>query len=200
MQFLNNTSVIQRQAHFRFGAEVPPRPVQPGRQPVRARPVDVRPEAHAEPAQHRPGGDAFAGFLLGKMYQAPKPRSRSPKRKFRANSFALYIRRHLEDRPEVDALVGLTVREHSAVGRPDRPPVLGLHPVLDTTPQWPTAAGTRCSSARATAPTRTPASNLRWPNIDVVAGRAAWAIAWCNRQQRLRAAHRPRLDARADKW
>ena len=53
-----------RQAHPPLRRRNPPRPVQPGGQPVRARPVDVRSAGHAESA-HQDGRRFFRRFPAG---------------------------------------------------------------------------------------------------------------------------------------
>ena len=85
LQFLNNTPSIRGKHTFRFGGEIRRDQLQPGGQPVRARPVHVRPQRHAESARRKTGGDAFADFLLGNSTR-PKRRSPIAQAKFRATA------------------------------------------------------------------------------------------------------------------
>ena len=189
--------VDPRQAHLPLRRRVPPRALQPGRKPVRARAVHVSAQCHAESGRRKTGGDTFADFLLGDLYQSEAAVSIASA-KFRRNALGLLHGRHLEGHAEVDAGSGLALRNDAAVLRHaatssrspcrtmDRTPnVADQSPLSAVHPSGPCSGDPYAGIAHSLAADR---ARLRRP-----AGRSPGA----DRPQRFRTAHRHHLFARA---
>ena len=127
LQFLNNTSWIHGKHTLPFRRRDSARSVQPGGQPVRARPVDVRSAGDAESAT-KTGGDTFAGFLLGDLYQSEAAvsiaRGEVPLQQLR-----LVLRRHLEGDAQLTLSLGLRYEHTPPLEDQTGNAVLGVHAV-----------------------------------------------------------------------
>ena len=101
LQFVDNLSWIHGKHTFRFGGEFRRENYnQVGNQFARGQ-FTFQPNATQNPAT-KTGGDTFADFLLGDLYQSEAAVAIA-NAKFQRNAWSFYIRRHLEGHAEADA-------------------------------------------------------------------------------------------------
>ena len=165
LQFLNNTSVIRGKHTFRFGGEIRKDAYnQVGNQFARGQfTFDL--QATQNPAT-KTQGDAFAGFLLGQIYQAEAAVAIASAQ-FRSNSFALYVDDTYKITPKVTLSLGLRY-ERIPPWEDQTGHLFGVYiPFLDSTPNADPSRRPsfirqgNCSDPYAGVP-------IRWPNINVL--------------------------------
>jgi hypothetical protein len=165
LQFLNNTSIIRGKHTFKFGGEIRRDGYnQVGNQFARGQ-WTFDQQATQNPA-NKAGGDAFAGFLLGQLYQAEAAVAIA-NAEFRATSFALYIDDTWKLTPKLTLNLGLRYENippwEDQTGR-----LFSVYiPYLDSTPNVDPARRPsfirqgNCTDPYAGVP-------IRWPNINVI--------------------------------
>jgi hypothetical protein len=165
MQFLNNTSIIRGKHSFRFGGEIRRDEYnQVGNQFARGQ-WTFDQQATQNPLT-KTGGDAFAGFLIGQLYQAEAAVAIASAQ-FRAVSFAFYIDDTWKLTPKLTLNLGLRYENippwEDQTGR-----LFGVYiPFLDQTPNVDPSRRPsfirqgNCTDPYAGVP-------IRWPNINVI--------------------------------
>lgn len=165
LQFVNNTSIIRGKHTFRFGGEIRRDQYnQVGNQFARGQ-WTFDQQATGNPAT-KANGDAFAGFLLGNLYQAEAAVAIASAQ-FRATSFALYVDDTYKVTPKLTLSLGLRY-ERIPPWTDQTGHLFGVYiPNLDSTPNVDPSRrpsfirqGT-CSDPYAGVP-------VRWPNIKVL--------------------------------
>lgn len=166
LQFLNNTSVIRGSHTLRFGGEIRRDQYnQVGNQFARGQwTFDL--QATQNPLT-KAGGDSFAGFLLGQLYQAEAAVSIA-KAEFRSNSFAVYIDDTWKATPKLTLSLGLRY-EHTPPWEDQTGHLFSVYiPYFDNTPQVADRSRYPKFIRQGVGSDPYAGVNLRWPNIDLL--------------------------------
>ena len=166
MQFLNNTSIIRGKHTFRFGGEIRRDQFnQVGNQFARGQwTFDL--QATQNP-QTKAGGDSFAGFLLGRLYQAEAAVSIA-EAEFRSNSFALYFDDTWKVSPSLTLSLGLRY-ERTPPWEDQTGKLFSVYlPYLDSTPNVADKSRYPKFIRQGIGTDPYAGVNLRWPNIDLL--------------------------------
>ena len=166
VQFINNTSVIHGKHTFRFGAEVRRDQYnQVGNQFARGQwTFDLK---STQNPLNTTGGDAFAGFMIGNMYQAEAAVSIAEAR-FRSNSFALYFDDTWKIAPKFTLSLGLRY-ENTPPWEDQTGHLFSVYiPYVDTVPQVADRSRYPVFVRQGNGTDPYAGVNLRWPNIDVI--------------------------------
>ncbi len=166
LQFLNNTSVIRGKHTLRFGGEIRRDQYnQVGNQFARGQwTFDL--QATQNPLT-KTGGDSFAGFLLGQLYQAEAAVSIA-QAQFRSNSFALYFDDTWKVTPKLTLSLGLRY-ERTPPWEDQTGRIFSVYmPYLDSTPQVADRSRYPKFIRQGIGTDPYAGVNLRWPNIDLL--------------------------------
>ncbi|MBS1875505.1 MAG: TonB-dependent receptor [Acidobacteria bacterium] len=166
LQFLNNTSWTHGKHTFRFGGEIRREQFnQVGNQFARGQwTFDL---SATQNPQTKTGGDSFAGFLLGQLYQAEAAVSIASAQ-FRSTSFSLYFDDTWKVTPKLTLSLGLRY-ENTPPWEDQTGKLFSVYiPYMDSTPQ--VADKSRYPSFIRQGSGTDPYSgvSIRWPNINVL--------------------------------
>jgi len=166
IQFLNNTSIIRGKHTFRFGGELRwDQYNQVGNQFARGQwTFDL--QATQNPL-NKTQGDAFAGFLLGQLYQAEAAVSIA-QAQFRSNSFALYLDDTWKLTPKLTLSLGLRY-ENTPPWEDQTGRLFSVYiPYVDNTPQVADLSRYPSFIRQGKGSDPYQGVNIRWPNINVL--------------------------------
>lgn len=165
LQFLNNTSWTRGKHSFRFGGEIRRDQYnQVGNQFARGQwTFDL--QATQNPLA-KTGGDSFAGFLLGQLYQAEAAVSIASAQ-FRSTSFALYFDDTYKVSPKLTLSLGLRY-ENTPPWEDQTGKLFSVYiPYMDSTPQVADKSRYPVFIRQGKGSNAYDGVSIRWPGIDV---------------------------------